>query len=112
MGNERAIRQRSKNDLARHRATQKARDRVLIVTEGTKTEPNYFKGIRSDHRLHTASIQVLPCDTGTDPIHVVNRAEELLLEGDPSLRIEGLSFDRVYAVFDRDDHPSFSRAIK
>lgn len=43
---------------------------MLIVSEGSKTEPNYFREIRAAHRLHTASVEVQPSDLGTAPIQV------------------------------------------
>jgi hypothetical protein len=38
------------------------------VSEGTKTEPNYFKDIRAVYRLQKAHIGVQPDGVGTGPI--------------------------------------------
>ena len=38
------------------------------VSEGTKTEPNYFKDIRAVYRLQKVHIGVQPDGVGTGPI--------------------------------------------
>ncbi len=45
---------RQQNKLQRKKASTKGSDRLLIVTEGKKTEPYYFGEIRSHYRLSTA----------------------------------------------------------
>jgi hypothetical protein len=85
--------------MKRRNGKRKRFDRVLIVTEGSKTEPNYFEEIRIVNRLASAEIMVLPAD-GTQPLKVVESAE---------LRFKtSKEFERVYAVFDRDAHPKDS----
>ena len=86
-------------------------DRILIVSEGSKTEPNYFEEIRSTLRLHTANVVVRPGELGTAPIQVVQYAKQLFLEGDRHRNIQRLAFEQVFAVFDRDDHKSYSNAL-
>jgi hypothetical protein len=54
----------------------------LIVCEGEKTEPNYFREIRAAHRLHTANVEVQPSELGTAPIQVVQYAQTLFKNGD------------------------------
>jgi hypothetical protein len=85
--------------------------RVLIVTEGSKTEPLYFEEIRVVHRLHSANVQVQPSQLGTAPIQVVSYARQLFEDGDLHKGIRPRSFDQVYAVFDRDDHGSYTDAL-
>lgn len=87
-------------------------DRILIVSEGSKTEPNYFKEIRKLYRLHTANVAVRPSEFGTAPIQVVEYAKELFENGDPHKNIQPRAFERVYAVFDRDDHASYLDALQ
>lgn len=85
--------------------------RILIVTEGSKTEPQYLEEIRTVHQLHTANVAVQPGQLGTAPIQVVRYAHKLFEEGDLRKGIRPKSFDQVYAVFDRDDHASYFDAL-
>lgn len=87
-------------------------ERILIVTEGSKTEPRYFKEIQAAHGLHSANVQVQPGQLGTAPIQVVQYAQQLFEKGDLHKRIAPRIFDQVYAVFDRDDHASYHDALK
>ena len=57
--------ERQQRQLARKRAKRASYDRILIVTEGSKTEPNYFCEIREAHRLHNANVQVRPASAST-----------------------------------------------
>jgi hypothetical protein len=50
------IRQRAQ--LERKQNQRASYDRVLIVSEGSKTEPLYFKEIKNAHRLQTANVEV------------------------------------------------------
>ncbi len=112
MGRDSHPRERRKNDLQRRKGKRPQHDRILVVCEGTKTEPHYFDEIRRFHKLQTASVQILPGQIGTAPIQVVEYAEALFLEGDTHKKILPHRFDRVYAVFDRDDHASFQAALQ
>jgi hypothetical protein len=85
--------------------------RILIVTEGSKTEPLYLEEIRGAHQLHSANVEVQPGQLGTAPIQVVRYAQQLFQEGDLHKGIRPKSFDQVYAVFDRDDHHSYFNAL-
>lgn len=86
---------------------RKPYDRVLIVCEGSKTEPLYFKALREEYQLHTANIEI--CNSsGSDPISIVNHARTRYQEA----KKERNSFDRVYCVFDKDQHAKYESAIK
>ena len=85
--------------------------RILIVSEGSKTEPHYFREIQTAYGLHSANVQVQPSELGTAPIQVVRYAQQLFETGDLQKRIPPRSFDQVYAVFDRDDHASYFDAL-
>jgi hypothetical protein len=85
--------------------------RILIVTEGSKTEPLYLEEIRAAHQLHSANVEVQPGQLGTAPIQVVRYAQQLFEEGDLYKGIRPKSFDQVYAVFDRDEHDSYFNAL-
>ena len=102
---------RQKEQLARKQGRRASYDRILIVSEGSKTEPNYFEEIRSTYRLHTANVKVLPSELGTAPIQVVEYAEELFKKGDSHKKIQCRAFEKVYVVFDRDEHESYYDAL-
>ena len=92
-------------------ARRASHDRILIVSEGSKTEPNYFGEIRQVFRLHTANVEVRPSELGTAPIQVVQYARALFEFGDKHKKIQPRAFEHVYAVFDRDDHGSYFDAL-
>ena len=99
---------RKPRGLQRKRAIREPYDRVLIVTEGEKTEPSYFDGLVSYYEINTANVKVLPSSTGSDPESIVRTAirfrdEESLL---------GEQYDRVYCVFDKDSHVNFEDASR
>jgi hypothetical protein len=75
---------------------------LAIVCEGEKTEPYYFQELRADHSLSSANIHITPAP-GTDPPSVVTYGERLLVER---------SYDKVYGVFDRDQHDTYGAAIQ
>jgi hypothetical protein len=97
--------------LRRKAATRKSADRILIICEGSKTEPQYLDEIRQEQRLPTAYVYVIGAAEGNDPLSVVNYAEKLFLNGDSHRNIEPRAFDQVVVVFDRDDHHSYHPAI-
>jgi hypothetical protein len=84
----------------------------LIVCEGTKTEPKYLEEIRMEHRLSSTSIRVLPAGGMTSPIQIVEYARDLFNNGESRKGIQRRAFDRVFTVFDRDDHASFEAALQ
>jgi hypothetical protein len=103
---------RNAEQLQRKLGRRASYDRILIVTEGSKTEPNYFNEIRAKYRLHTANVVVQYSQIGTSPIQVVQYAEALFKKGDSYKRIQPRAFEQVYAVFDRDDHQSYFNALE
>lgn len=102
---------RQKKQLERKQGRRASYDRILIVSEGSKTEPNYFREIRAAYRLQTANVIVRPSELGTAPIQVVQYAQELFEKGDRHKGIQRRAFERVYVVFDRDDHDSYHEAL-
>ena len=111
MGRDNHPRTRQTNKLARKSAQKVPYDRILIVTEGRKTEPNYFNEIRSSLRLSSTNIYVQYSQIGTCPLQVVKFAESLLISGDIHKQLAPLKFDRIYAVFDRDNHLNYQAAL-
>lgn len=69
--------------------TREVRQRFLIVCEGAKTEPNYFKSFRVPKDV----IQIDVEGVGENPSKLVESAKKLNTQED---------YDRVWCVFDRD----------
>ena len=103
---------RQRKQLERKINRRASYDRILIVTEGSKTEPYYFSEIRKDQLLQKELIRILPCNNGTSPIQVVSYAKQLFEKGDSRKRILAKAFEQVYAVFDRDDHDTYFEALE
>ena len=112
MGRDNRPPERQQKELARKLGKRGGYDRILIVSEGSKTEPNYFNEVRAAYRLPTANVVVLPGQIGSAPIQVVQYARALFEHGDSHKNIQPRAFERVYAVFDRDDHASYTEALQ
>lgn len=104
-------RERRARELMRIQKIRAAHDVILILCEGTKTEPNYFKGLRSHLRLNKESIVIPERFKGNDPLSLVYTAEEEFikeLKGDP----EKQGYDHVFVVFDKDSHTTYNDALQ
>ncbi len=112
MARDNSPKERQQKQLERKQGRRASYDRILIVSEGSKTEPNYFREIRAAYRLHTANVEVQPSELGTAPIQVVQYAQQLFESGDRHKNIQRRAFEKVYAVFDRDDHDSYFDALR
>lgn len=99
-------------DLARKQAKRESYDKVLIVCEGTRTEPSYLNEIKDELKLSTANISIAP-SPGSDPLSVVEHAEALVNQ--QSRQKHQDNYDRVFCVFDKDEHEQhgnrYSRAL-
>ena len=93
---------KSANQLRRRGPRREPYDRVLIVCEGSKTEPNYCREMVIQHRLSTANIEITG-DGGSAPSSVVEHALALFKRCP--------DYDRVFCVFDRDEHTTFQQAV-
>jgi hypothetical protein len=112
MARDHSPKERQRKQLERKTGKRAGYDRILIVSEGSKTEPHYFREIRTFYRLQTANIEVQPGELGTSPIQVVKYAKELFVHGDRHKQIQPRTFEQVYAVFDRDAHLTYFDALK
>lgn len=92
--------QRSSRYTDRRQDTREVRQRFLIVCEGTKTEPAYFRSFRVPKQI-IVHIRGL----GFDPVSLVEEAIHFA---------QNDRYDQVWCVFDRDDVSSerFNRAIQ
>ena len=95
---------RRQDQLRRKGPKREPYDRVLIVCEGSKTEPSYFRSLVNRYRLSTANIVVEA--SGSDPRSLVKKAKSLR---DEEKRRRD-RYDAVYCVFDRDQHAHFNTA--
>ncbi len=87
----------------RRKAGRKSYDRVLIVCEGSKTEPYYLRGLCRELDLSAENIKIEYCKTANDPKSIVDDALEKFSKEK--------SYDRVYCVFDKDVHPTYQAAL-
>lgn len=73
---------------------------ILIVTEGGKTEPNYFVELRNRFRLSATDIEIIHPE-GTDPITLTNKAIELRNQRKNAAKNGILvEYDEIWVVFD------------
>ena len=85
------------------------RQRILIVCEGEKTEPNYFKSIQITLPRHIADVVDI-IGLGDNTQSLVNRAKEICEAEKYSHR----PYDEAWVVFDRDsfEPEKFDNAIQ
>lgn len=83
-------------------------DSFLIVTEGTVTEPGYFRLLRDDLKLSMVDIHIVPGDK-SHPLKVIATAVRLaeerkakMTEQRENQSFSEISFDHVWAVIDAD----------
>lgn len=82
--------------------TRELKERFLIVCEGSKTEPNYFRSFRVPKNV----VEVDVHGFGEDPSRLVRSATDLKNK-------DGDDYDQIWCVFDRDSFPleNFNNAI-
>lgn len=76
---------------------------MLIVTEGSKTEPSYFRTLIGELGLTTAQVKITG-EGGSAPISVVEEAQHILKADD--------DYEFICLVFDRDRHDTYDPALK
>lgn len=97
-----------KSDLdKRWMAPRRDRKRVLapeyhlIITEGIKTEPNYFEGLKSDINRNfqgRITIRIEGIGQGANTLTLLERAEKIV-------KSSSEEFKHVWLVYDKDDFP-------
>ncbi len=105
---------RNINYYKRRKAFKEPRKSILIVSEGSKTEPIYFNSLKSNLRLAMVEVEIV--GEGAAPINVVDRAIELRGERKQLAKksITKASYEVVYCVIDVEapvPHESLARAI-
>jgi hypothetical protein len=98
---------------ARKVAFRNPKPTILIVCEGDKSEPEYFKGLSKSVQSTRVDIRIEPgCGV---PESVVNAAKRIKKEAEESASREGddnIAFDSVWCVFDFDEHPNIPKALQ
>lgn len=98
------------DSLRRPRNTRRERERILIVTEGERTETQYFKRLASYLRATGVTVDGLDViGVGRDPMSVVRRAAKRTSDGKLVGQREG--YDAVWCVFDVDEHVNLDDAV-
>jgi len=93
---------RTAKELVRRKANKDSYETVWIVCEDSKSACSYLKKFIQHFRLNAANVVVIP-SPGSAPITVVNYAIEIA-QNTPDI-------DRIFCIFDRDNHESYLRAI-
>ena len=94
---------KKRKGTGRKAASRFQKDRVAIICEGTRTEPQYFSGLRRYLRINKVNFDIHRASGGMDPSAIVKAA----------LKYHGKNpdVDRIYCVFDRDEHPHFKGVV-
>lgn len=100
-----ALLKRQKQKEKKRIQTKKIRCRILIVCEGEKTEPQYFKAFKTINN-QSFTYEVDARGTGYNTLSLVNEAIRLRESA-------STPYDSVWAVFDRDifTEATFNQAI-
>lgn len=78
----------------------------LIATEGTETEPNYFNALKSElEHSNRFNIDIAVQGKGKSTTALVNKIIR-------QIKYNNQEYDRLWAVFDKDDFNDFDAAIK
>ena len=105
--------QKNIDSYKRSQGFKEPRKSILIVSEGSKTEPIYFNSLRSSLRLAMVEVEVV--GEGAAPITVVDRAIELKAERKRVAKksLTKAAYDVVYCVIDVEapKAESLSRAV-
>lgn len=102
-----------RDDLRRRPASREPRSRILVVCEGEKTEPTYFRSLSRLARNPLVQIEIAK-EHGV-PRTLVDHAVEQLEASQRRAKSERdahLAFDEVWAVFDVDEHPHIPEAAQ
>jgi hypothetical protein len=98
-----------RESLRRRRSYRQPLPRILVVCEGTRTEPGYFSDLRDLRR----SLVELELSRGGTPKTLVERAVEKKREAQRNAKRRkdrNLLYDEVWCVFDVDEHPFLPEA--
>lgn len=105
-------RYRSSRSFSRRKGQLKPRKRILLICEGTETEPAYFNALRQRLKISTLEVEICGGKGRNAPISLVDYAVEKKVKNAQDVR-RGLSavYDEIWCVFDVDGHESIDRAV-
>lgn len=90
--------------MGRKKNTREVKRRILILCEGKVTEKLYLESIKKEYQNINTTIdfpEVSIEGLGFDPLRLLKKAEEKTKD-----------YDRIWLVFDRDDHTHFDDVIE
>lgn len=104
-------RERTANDLKRKKATssnpaRQPQPRILIVCEDSKSSAFYLEELAKDLGLNAVTVEGERC--GSAPSSVLQFAKEQYANSITDRN----QYDKVYCVFDRDQHPCFDKTVQ
>ena len=82
--------------------------RILVVTEGTRTEPQYVEGLNRYLRSKGATAIVKPVSVGKDPLRVVQKCVEKRDEAAQNDK----EYDDCVCLVDVDEHQTLPAAVQ
>lgn len=108
MGSDNLFRREAKRkrDLKRKLDNRDVINRVLIVCEGSETEPNYFNELIGFYKIRSANV-VVDGSSDSAPSSVLKYAKKKQKEEEK----KGNPFDEIYCVFDKDMHPCYQKTV-
>ena len=96
--------------LKRRRAGREPKRRFVLFCEGRNTEPAYFEALGRARSGAMIALEIVP-GAGVPMTVAREAAEEAKSFKRRGRRNSFEKDDRVWAVFDRDDHPRFAEAV-
>lgn len=84
--------------------------RILVVTEGTRTEPQYAEGLNRYLRSKGATAIVKPVSVGKDPLKVVQKCVEKRDEAAQNDKEK--KYDACVCLVDVDEHQTLPTAVR
>lgn len=108
----RSLRDRE-SSLRRRGPSREPKHRILIVCEGKKTEPRYFRELQHSFRNRLVHVEVN--DESGVPLTLVQRAEALRSDAEREAKLQrdaNLLFDEIWCVCDVDEHPHLTKACE
>ena len=94
--------------MRKNRPRRKLARRILVVTEGAKTEQQYLDGLNQYLRSQGATAVVKSAGMGRDPLKVVQKCIELRDDAESKDK----RYDYYVCLVDVDEHATLERAIE
>lgn len=94
---------RKNKEYSRKRTNVTRSPVVLIITEGTKSEVDYFRRVRNCLKIPRSKVKIISSKR-SDPTYVINTAKTKLIEYEYKIQT-------IFCVFDRDNHKKYDDAI-